>query len=388
MSVTSRDKSSVTVWINARFIDRPTTGVERVALGLIGAIASEYLDSKGRWMDGGNSYQFRLVAPRGGRAASPWPNIPLIRRGYLRGHAWEQFDLPRITAGDWLLNLCNTGPMFKRRQLIYLHDAQPFAIPENFSARFRIWYRILFNIAGRLSSAVLVNSKFTRQELVRYVGLDSHKIKLCYAGSEHARRRTSDFRCLERFLLPKTQFLLAVSSASPNKNFQRVLEAVELLGDAAPPCVIVGRNDQRHFVNVNLDHDNIIRLGYVSDDELFALYEKALCLVFPSHYEGFGLPPLEAMALGCPVVVSDTTAMREVAGPEGNYCDPMSSASIAAAIERLSSDRQYRERMFEVGRIRAKEFSWTSSGRVLLKTLSHEAQKSTVLLSTDHLEAQ
>jgi glycosyltransferase involved in cell wall biosynthesis len=293
-----------------------------------------------------------------------------------------------VTSGEWLLNLCNTGPLFKRRQLIYLHDAQPFVIPKNFSVSFRVWYRILFNFVGRLSAAVLVNSRFTRQDLIRHVGLDGSRMELCYPGSEHARLPVGAVDCLSKFPLPDEPFLLAVSSLSPNKNFRRVLEAIEILGDASPPCVIVGRNDQRHFANVSLDRTKVVQLGYVSDEELFALYKKALCLVFPSFYEGFGLPPLEAMALGCPVVVSETTALREVAGIEGNYCDPASSESIAEAIEWLTRHRQYREELIEVGKMRARDFSWFSSARVLLETLTRVVNNSAVTLSPEHVSAR
>lgn len=230
-----------TLWINARFLDRPVTGVERVARELLTAIVAHHLDAEGRWTaPDGSLWQLRLLAPLGGSAPSPWRALPLLRAGRQRGHAWEQLDLPRLTRGDWLINLCNTAPLFKRRQIVFLHDAQPFAIPHNFTFAFRTWYRLLYSVAGRRAAVVLTNSEFSRDELVQRVGLDDDKIVVCLLGSEHAQRRTPDAAAIARFALPAEPFLLAVSSPSPNKNFAAVVRALELLGAAGPPCVIVG----------------------------------------------------------------------------------------------------------------------------------------------------
>ncbi|MDH3533248.1 MAG: glycosyltransferase family 4 protein, partial [Gammaproteobacteria bacterium] len=273
------------VWVNARFLDRPTTGVERVARELLDVLATDLLDERGRWWVGGRCLQLRLIAPASSAAESPWPNLVLERAGRLAGHAWEQLDLPRLTSGQTLLSLCNTGPLFMRRHVLFLHDAQPFVIPENFSLGFRLWYRFLFRVAGRFAGNLLVNSRFTRDELRRHVGLPEDKMTLCYPGSEHALRSTAGQDALRSLILPEQPFLLAVASANPNKNFIAVLRALEALGSNAPPCVIVGRTDQRQFADIELDAERVTHLGYVSDEVLLALYQRALCLVFPSFYE-------------------------------------------------------------------------------------------------------
>ena len=363
-----------TVWINARFLDRPVTGVERVARELLSVLATQHLDDDGCWLDGERRFRFRLVAPASTRAPSPWPNLPLERAGALDGHAWEQLDLPLRTRGDWLVSLCNTGPLVKRHHILFLHDAQPFVIPGNFSLPFRLWYRLLFHMAGRWSSNILVNSFFTRRELHRHVGLRTEKMTLCYPGSEHACNEKAGANGPLRFDLPKEPFLLAVASANPNKNFDAVVRALDMLGDKAPPCVIVGCTDQRQFGNVILDPERVTHLGYVSDEELFALYRRALCLVFPSFYEGFGLPPLEAMAAGCPVITSQTSAMPEICGTAAEYCDPRDYRSLARAILRVSESRARRMAMIENGLLRARMFSWHISGHRILELIANTSK--------------
>ncbi|MDH3532221.1 MAG: glycosyltransferase family 4 protein [Gammaproteobacteria bacterium] len=361
------------IWVNARFLDRPVTGVERVATELLGVLAERYLDEQGCWYAGDRRFCLRLIAPRGSATPSPWRNLRLVRTGVFRGHAWEQFDLPRWTRRQCLVSLCNTGPILKRLHILFLHDAQPFVIPKNFSLAFRCFYRTLFRIAGRFSQRILVNSRFTRRELWQHAGIPRQKMVLCYPGSDHVRQEKGLTDALSHFDLPQEPFLLAVASANQNKNFALIARALRALGDTAPPCVIVGRTDQRHFGGVSLDSARVTHLGYVSDAELLALYRRALCLVFPSFYEGFGLPPLEAMAAGCPVVVSRTSAMPEISGLAAEYCDPHDYQTLARAILTVAQSPLRRREMIEHGIERARNFSWHCSGRRLLELIADTA---------------
>ncbi|MDH3420620.1 MAG: glycosyltransferase family 4 protein [Gammaproteobacteria bacterium] len=372
-----------TVWVNARFLERPVTGVERVARELLGVIATQHLDDDGYWFDGNRRFRFRLIAPAATSMLSPWQNLRLERAGVLNGHAWEQLDLPLRTRGDWLVSLCNTGPLLKRRHILFLHDAQPFVIPDNFSLAFRLWYRLLFNVAGRSSRHILVNSFFTRRELYRHVGLRTEKMTLCYPGSEHACSDEVGASEPLRFDLPEQPFLLAVASANPNKNFDAVVRALHVLGATAPPCVIVGRTDQRQFGNVIFDSERVTHLGYVSDEDLLALYRQALCLVFPSFYEGFGLPPLEAMAAGCPVITSRSSAMPEICGTAAEYCDPRDYRSLAGAIRRVSESAARRTAMIESGLLRARMFSWRMSGQRVLELIANTATTNRRVAATE-----
>ncbi|MEM7705887.1 MAG: glycosyltransferase family 1 protein [Pseudomonadota bacterium] len=356
------------LWINARFLGRPVTGVERVAREILEVIAHDYVDHEGLLHIDGRRWRPRLIAPRSVRCDSPWPNLPLVRIGPGNGHMWEQTTLALCTAGDWLLNLCNTGPVFKRRQISFLHDAQPFAIPENFSFAFRAWYRWLYRLQSRNAYRIAVNSRFTAGELARHIGLDPGKTVLCPLGVDHAEGILDELSEERHASLPEGPFLLVVSSSSPNKNIGGVMAALAELGEKAPPCVMVGQLDQRHFASVSLNPELIHHLGYVSDAVLKKLYRHASGLVFPSYYEGFGLPPLEAMAHGCPVIVSNCSAMPEVCGDAAIYCDPSRPASIANAIAGLLQEERPERRRTAVQQ-HARRYSWSHAASNLINTL-------------------
>lgn len=338
---------------------------------------TQRLDEQGCWTSpGGARLSFRLIAPAGSSAESPWPQLPLRRAGAGGGHLWEQTGLPLATRGGWLVSLCNTGPLLKRQQVLFLHDAQTFAIPRNFNWKFRLWYRLLFSVAGRNAAAVMTNSAFSRDELVRRVGLDPERITPRWLGVEHVTRVPPDMGIFTRHALPEPPFVLAVSSVNPNKNFSAVIRALELLGPDAPPCVIAGQRYDRVFGRSALDSRRVTHVGHVTDAELYALYSRASCLLFPSFYEGFGLPPVEAMALGCPAIVSRASVLPEICGDAALYCDPADPATLASEIRRLFSEPGTRQELVARGRERARRFSWSESADGLLETLSRSISAS------------
>lgn len=361
------------IWVNARFLTRPITGVERVAREVISALVSHHLDSNGDWGGWGAPVRFVLIAPRTPeKIINPWPQLSLRQAGSLQGHAWEQWDLPRLTAGQYLLNLCNTGPMFKHRQWTFLHDAQTFAIPLNFKPSLRYWYRLLFWWTARFSSGIVTNSGFSAAELHRYVGAGGRRLTVAHLGADHVGRIVPDISPrLHRLFdqLANCPFVLAVSSDNPNKNFSAVVKALDMMGEAAPACVIVGTRNDRVFAQTRLDTQRIHHLGYVSDAELVALYRQARAMVYPSFYEGFGLPPLEAMWHGCPVVVSRTSAMPEICGDAALYCDPNDPASLAQALGLLLKDDELRRKMSGLGQDRARTFVWQKTSQIILEAM-------------------
>lgn len=349
----------VPIWINARFLQRPITGVERVAREVIDQLASR-ADAQGQLRLGEKVVQLRLIAPGGKSLENPWPNIPLEYQGKLRGHLWEQTELAARTAGQWLLNLCNTAPLFKRKQWVFLHDAQPFAIPGNFTPYLRLWYQILYRVTGRLSRVIFTNSHFSASELQRYAGIPGRKIQVMHLGADHiARSQPEHSLRLEQLWQQMAQpFVLAVSSNNPNKNFNAVVRALEMLGTSAPICVIVGGQNDRVFSRQQVQSGKLVQIGYVSDGELVALYQKASLLLYPSHYEGFGLPPLEAMWLGCPVIAANTAALPEVLGDAAMYCTPTDPATLAERIQHFMAHPQEREAWQRHVRQHARQYRW------------------------------
>lgn len=352
------------IYINARFLTQSITGVQRYACEVVKAldqlIDSEAINPK--------QYQFELLAPPQELLHDlGLKHIRLRKVGTLSGHAWEQFDLPRYARQGRLVNLCNTGPLLKRQQVVTIHDAGVFGVPEAYSRAFRTWYKVLFRGLGRRTDKIVTVSNFSKSELTKFAGIPANKIEVIYEGREHVFNNPPDYSIIKNHNLTDSPFILAVSSMSPHKNFGAVVKAIELLGDEEYQFVIAGGTNPKVFrSSANVLPDSVKLLGYVSDRELRALYEKAACFIYPSLYEGFGLPPLEAMACGCPVIVSGAASLPEVCGEAVLYCDPRNPADIADKIKLIMNDCAMRDGLRLKGLERSGKFSWEACVRQLL----------------------
>ena len=370
---------TVTIWVNGRFLNRKVSGVERVAIEMLNNLAENFLSPEGVYSTSAIEFQFKWALEPGTTHSVPqatkgWETRTIGKR---QGHAWEQIDLAQFAPSDWLLNLCNTAPLFRKKQIVFFHDAQVYAIPQNFDWKFKWWYRALFNIAGRRSKVILTNSYFSRKELHHYTHIDLEKIKVIHLGSDHINRISAQLPDEIRLKTHQQPFVLAVSSASPNKNFAAVLQALNHLGDKAPYCVIVGQQYAQVFKtseHQQIQSDKLIQVGYVSDEVLAGLYQNALCLIYPSFYEGFGLPPLEAMQLSCPVIASNTSSIPEVCGEAVVYCDPHNSKTIAKGIEKLMNQASFVSTLKKQSLEHAQQFNWSKSARRLLHILEEQIQ--------------
>ncbi len=315
---------------------------------------------------------FCLLVPRGPLRPLTLTHIPTKQVGRLKGHLWEQIELPWYARDGFLANLCNAAPIFKKRQAVAIHDAGVFACPGSYSFAFRTWYRFMLHAAGRRSAMVITGSTFSRDELEQHTGVPSAKIQIIRGGCNHVNGVICDDTLITRIGLSGRPFLLAVSSLSPRKNFQAVIDAVGRLGNVGFDVVVAGAANPKIFGRMKLTASDRIRfLGEVNDAELTALYKKAAAFIYPSLYEGFGLPPLEAMRLGCPVIVSDIPPHREVCGEAAIYCDPRDIQNIADRIIAVMSDADLRRQYTELGRVRADVFTWQKSAAELYRILKN-----------------
>lgn len=349
-----------TCFLNARFLSQSVTGVQRYAIELVKSldnlIECGEIDSK--------QYSFILLAPQELNYELNLRNIPLKRVGYFKGHIWEQFELPYYARNGLLVNLCNTASIFKFHQTVTIHDATVYNYPKSYSFIFRNWYKILFNVLGRNVSKVMTDSLYSKNDLIKYCKMDSNKIRTIYLGKEHILNVDKQDYFIEERNLKSGNYIFAVSSLSPNKNFQSIVEAISLLSHDDLNFVIAGGSDPRIYGDMKLSISNqITYLGYISDNELRSLYENAACFIYPSFYEGFGLPPLEAMACGCPVIVSNAASLPEVCGDAALYCNPHDPNDIAEKIKLMMGDKQLRESYRVKGLERAKQFTWEKSAR-------------------------
>jgi glycosyltransferase involved in cell wall biosynthesis len=293
-----------------------------------------------------------------------------VRRvGVLGGHPWEQSELPWHSRKGILLSLANAAPLFRRRQCVTIYDASVFAIPQAYSTPFRTWYRIMLPTLGRHAERIITGSLFSRGELARHAGIPEEKVTVVPLGSQHILAVPPDESILTRHGLGGRPFVLAVGSQSPHKNLRALFEAARHLDLRAYDVVTAGGTNARVFDMGHETSSLVTNLGYVTDAQLRALYTHASCFVFPSLYEGFGLPPLEAMACGCPVVVSRTASLPEVCGDAAVYCDPHNPLDIAASIRRVMDDGGLRDTLKCRGIKRAAEFTWERSARAVVNSL-------------------
>ncbi|HLG65758.1 MAG TPA: glycosyltransferase family 1 protein [Ktedonosporobacter sp.] len=264
---------------------------------------------------------------------------------------------------------------FGPRTVMTLHDCGPWRYPQALTLHGRLYFRTLLARGLRTCTRVITVSRHAKAEIGHFQGerfLDKLAIIPEAARPEFAVAQSVPFldSVRAKYQLPE-RFLLAVTTLEPRKNLVTLLDACrqlrDQLGSSCPPLVIVGRKgwhcaDILRYMEVL--EDTVIFPGHVSDQELIALYQMATCLVFPSLYEGFGLPVLEAMLAGCPVITSDSSSLPEVAGDAALLVNPLSASEIATAIQTVWQDKALQASMSRNGRVRAAHFSWAETARL------------------------
>ena len=346
--------------LNARFLGQLITGVQRYALEVVRALDS--LIEKGEINS--ERYSFVLLTPKGSKYNIKFKHIRLLQAGLLSGHLWEQLELPIYVRNNVLVNLCNTGPVLKKKQIIVIHDTAVFAIPDAFSWIFRKWYQLLLPALAQKARCIITVSEFSKRQIAEYCGIANDKIHAIYEGKEHVLRCRSDESVLSKWGLGKKRFVLGVGTMKTIKNFASLICATDMAKRNELDFVVVGGTNPRVFKKTEkVSLSNMKWIGYVSDSELKALYENAVCLIYPSFYEGFGLPPIEAMACGCPVIVSNVPSLAEVCGDAVLFCDPYRPEDISIKIHRVINDMKLQEDLRAKGLVRANHFSWENCAR-------------------------
>lgn len=319
------------------------------------------------------SFEFVVLAPHG----TPAPALKRIRFetvGPLTGHAWEQITLPLATRGKLLLSFGPTGPFLKKDQIVTIHDLAVFAVPTSFSPAFRILYRMLLPALMRRALRVMTVSNFSKLELLRCFGAAAMQVRVSGEGWQHVLRTRSAPETLRQFGLEPQRYVLAVASLAPHKNLEILAQALRQARLRGVQVVIAGGADSSVFGATDLGDQSLRLLGHVSDQQLRTLYENAAAFVFPSLYEGFGLPPLEAMALGCPVIVSRAAAIPETCGDAALYFTPNNQRELAELMERIVSDPETRAELARKARAHLQLHSWNSAARAHLEVLTELLQ--------------
>lgn len=353
------------VYFNGKFYSAGLNGVHRVADRLIrevDALAGERPEIAAR-------YDIRLLVP-GGRAWSPDLSVISIDEQPGRpSQRWEQLRIAWAARDGLLINLCNLSPILHPNKVTLIHDAQFFLVPASYPLHFQLGYRALVPAMARTSRQVLTISDFSRDMLVRFGVAARDRIRVIENGADHILDQPARAAQVEAMDMGRRPYVLLFGSTLAYKNIKVVFEAFRgaALADFTLAVVGAGREE---LVAGGLDPPEGTRfLGRIDDGVLRALYERAHCLAFPSLTEGFGLPPVEAMLCGCPVVAAPAGAIPEVCGDAALYADPGDAGAWIAAVRRLADEPELRRRKIAEGETRAARFTWRRAGEALLAVI-------------------
>jgi glycosyltransferase involved in cell wall biosynthesis len=356
------------LFVNGKFTAQRGTGVQRVAHSLLMALDRGLASSA-------PAARVILLHPPGA-AIPPLRHVEpkVLGSRHVPLHAWEQGLLPVAARAGLLLNLAGSAPWLARRQVCLVHDAAVFDCPEAYSFAFRHWYRMLFRHLPRRHATLLTVSGFSRQRLAQHLGIAASSIGIVPNGGGHLDSVVANSAVLVRHGLEPGRYFVAVGTSNPNKNLDRLTQAFgRLRSFDGVKLVIVGGSDTRVFASrrtrAEPDMAGVVRTGILDDGSLKALYMNAIALAFPSLYEGFGLPPLEAMSCGCPVTASGAAAIPEVCGNAALYFDASSVEQMQAAMQRLMDEPQLRDQLRRAGAVQVLRFDWDAAARALVEHL-------------------
>jgi glycosyltransferase involved in cell wall biosynthesis len=302
---------------------------------------------------------------------SRWQPVPIYQPAHggkgMAGHLWEQVRLPMLTRG-LLWSPAGTGPLATANQVVTIHDTAFVDQAACFTRAFAAWYQWLVPRLARRVKGVITVSEFSKGRIVEYCRVKPEKVQVIPCGVGPQFQPQSDAaiqHARERLELPK-RYALCVCSLEPRKNLLRLLQAWAAMHNRPEDLHLVLVGAKGHVfgdIGLNAAPPAVHLAGYVGDDLLPALYAGAEFFAFPSLYEGFGLPIIEAMASGTPVLTSNITSLPEVAGTAAVLVDPLEVESIAAGLQQLADNAELRQRLRALGLERAKAFNWDQSAR-------------------------
>ncbi|HDZ00216.1 MAG TPA: glycosyltransferase family 1 protein [Nitrospirae bacterium] len=285
----------------------------------------------------------------------------------------EQLELfqkiPKDTTLLWSPHF-NIPLLYTGKLVVTIHDMFHIAMPEFIKGLHKKLYsKGMFTAVCHKADAILCVSKFTKAELTRLMNVDNLIIHTIYNGVN--RKWSSTEKKTRPYIKP---YIFFVGNVKPHKNIVRLIDAFQRILNKTPhDLVIVGKRDEfitgdkEAFIRASKLGERIYFAGYIDDDTLKSYYSYADALVFPSLYEGFGMPPIEAMACGCPVIASNAASLPEICGDAAYYVDPYDVESIAEGMHKVLTDDNLRQNLIKKGRERARLFSWEKSADEYIK---------------------
>lgn len=343
------------IYINGRFLTQPMTGVERYAYSICKSLMQKGQD-------------FTIVCPKASiQDCYDTTGMKIIKYGIGNSHFWEQCILPfffLFKKNYLIFSFTGLGSILICNKVMTIHDLSFLEDPSWFSRAYYYWYKLMTPLAVRTSRHIITVSHFSKQEIRRfYPFVKGDKITVVYPSVD--RDKFINKRIENEY---GEQFALAVSSLDPRKNFLRLVEAFKGIDNCKLYIVgntnrVFGQRSQLKVVPVNVK-----LLGRVTDEELVRLYNQASCFIFPSIYEGFGLPPIEAMECGCPVLASDIPVIHEVCIDAAEYFDPNNIDSIRDTIVGYFREQQNKKKTMQTrGYANAHRFDWGKTAQHIIE---------------------
>ncbi|QEC53364.1 glycosyltransferase involved in cell wall biosynthesis [Anseongella ginsenosidimutans] len=338
--------------VNGHFLHQRLTGVQRYAREILAGFD-----------EGG--YAYRILSP----------SVPFSSHK-VGHHFWEQVLLPlKQKESAVLWSPTNTGPVYADNHGITLHDGGVFVHPEWFSSSYVQWRKMLIPRIVSRAKTIITVSEYSRKVICQHLNLAPEKVKVVYNGIDPKRFKPADSVRIKQVRAKyglTARYLLALGSLDPRKNFARLVTAWNKYTEKNPNgyslAIAGGSNDNFRSFQINRS-DSIKLLGYVEEEDLPALYSGASGFLFPSLFEGFGLPVLEAMACGTPVLTSNTTALDEIAGDAAIKVSPGSVDSIYEGLLQLLESQTQRDILVNKGFQRIKLFDWNNAASAIYRHL-------------------
>jgi glycosyltransferase involved in cell wall biosynthesis len=367
--------------IDAHSVGAQLAGNESYAVNLIEALAeidqtnlyTLYVTKPAaidRFADRWSNFKVRQTLPH-----TPLVRIPLTLSAELRRHPVD------------VLHVQFTAPPFAPCPVVTtIHDLSFEHLPETFKRRSRAQLRLTVRRTARKAALILTLSEFSRRDIIETYAVDPERVIVTPAAAPTHFKTIVDETELgmirERYGIG-ANYLLSLGSIQPRKNLTRLIEAFQWLrksrpDDRPPQLVIAGKRgwlDDEVFRAAQQDglNESVRFIGYVPEEDLPAIYSGAMCFVYPSYFEGFGLPVLEAMQCGAPVIAGNQTSLPEVAGDAALLFDPFDTRALGEAIARVIDHPDYRAELRVKGLKRAAEFSWIATARLTLKAYESAA---------------
>jgi glycosyltransferase involved in cell wall biosynthesis len=355
------------IYINGRFLTQNPTGVQRYSREVVAAI--DRLLERGDCLPMLRDVEWSLLTPRGAECDLELKRIRLRAIGSGGGHLWEQFHLSRHSASGRLLSPANSGPITHPRQIVVIHDAAIYGAPAGFAKSYRVAHKLMDALLAR-SAKIATVSHFSRVELARFLRIPPEEILLTPNGTDHFKSVVPDPAIVDRLKLQTGKYFVTLGLSSANKNITLSIEAYRLLDRQETRLVVVGKGSSRVLRRQHLEaNEGVIFTGRLTDEEVTGLLRSATALLFPSRYEGFGIPSLEAMLQGCPVIASTAGAIREVCGDAALHFHPDDAMALTDLMRRVLDEPEVAAAMRAKGHGRPDMYQWEATATSLMRGL-------------------